>query len=166
MTNEEKDLNTATEDLQVYEIGYLLVSSVPVDKVPEEVSILKEKITQNGGIFISDQDPELITLAYSMSKVTSHKRASFDSAYFGWVKFYLKPESVEVLKNSAENSDKMLRLLIVKTEKDDALTVVKKNITPKEEENKEGEVKEVKKVEKKPINKKEIDESIEELVIS
>ncbi len=133
------------------------------------MGLLKEKITKNGGIFISDQDPELVTLAYSMGKVVSHKRSKFDSAYFGWVKFYLTPEAVEDLKKSTENSDKMLRFLIVKTEKDDALTVAKKNVAPKEEKSL-SEQKGIgggdKKVEKKPINKEEIDESIEELVIS
>ena len=44
--------NLREDKLQVYEIGYLLVSSIPEDKVESEVSKLKEILSNKKADFI------------------------------------------------------------------------------------------------------------------
>jgi ribosomal protein S6 len=82
--------NDKGERLSVYEIGYLIATSIPEEKVPGEADTLKKIITDAGATIIADEAPQHEPLAYEMRKKTvSGAYNTYDSAYFGWVKFEL-----------------------------------------------------------------------------
>lgn len=108
-----KDDNT-----QVYEIGYLLVSSIPEEKVTDEVSLLKGILSKKGAEFIAEEAPELRDLAYTMSKKIGATHFKFDQGYFGWFKFELSKTETESVKKAFEENPNMLRMLFITTVKE------------------------------------------------
>lgn len=149
---------------RVYELGYLLVSTLSEESVPAEYGNLKELITSIGGEVVTDEMPKMITLAYTMDRVWKNKRTKFDNAYFGWIKFTLDPEKIADLKSKLSLNENLIRSLIVKTVKEN--TIASKRFVHKDmgkrkpyQAKKEGENEEV-----VPINKEEIDKEIDALI--
>lgn len=106
---------TKEEQKQVYEIGYLLVSSIPEEKVASEVASLKEVLSKKGAELIGEEAPELITLAYTMIKKIGTANQRFDQGYFGWFKFELSKKEIESIKKSFDENKNVLRSLIIST---------------------------------------------------
>lgn len=100
---------------QVYEIGYLLVSSIPEEKVNSEVESLKEILTKKDAEFLGEEAPELRTLAYTMIKKMGTSNHRFDQGYFGWFKFELAKKNIESVKKAFEENKNMLRTLVIAT---------------------------------------------------
>ncbi len=101
--------------LQVYEIGYLLVSSIPEEKVASEVAILKEVLSKKNADFIGEEAPELRTLAYTMIKKIGTANIRFTQGYFGWFKFELAKKDIEIVKKAFDENKNILRSLIITT---------------------------------------------------
>lgn len=112
---EKKDIK---ENGKIYEIGYLLVSSVPEEKVEAEVATLKEVLSKKGAEFIGEEAAELRTLAYTMVKKIGANYHNFDKGYFGWFKFELQASEIESVKKSFEENPNMLRVLVISTIKE------------------------------------------------
>ncbi len=110
--------NMKEDRSQVYEIGYLLVSSIPEEKVAHEVDSLKEILSKKGAEFISEEAPELRTLAYTMIKKIGPSNHRFDKGYFGWFKFELSAKEIEGIKKTFEANVNMLRMLVISTIKE------------------------------------------------
>jgi ribosomal protein S6 len=109
--NDIKDDRTA-----IYEIGYLLVSSIPEEKVSAEAESLKKIITDAGASLVSEEAPYQMPLAYTMrKKMVSGAYEKYDQAYFGWVKFELSSGKVEQVKKDIEVLPSVLRTLLVTT---------------------------------------------------
>lgn len=102
----------------IYEIGYLLVSSIPEEKVTSVVADLREVLTKKGASFIAEEAPELRTLAYTMAKKVGASNHKFDQGYFGWFKFELAVKDIAAIKKSFEENSHMLRVLIITTIKE------------------------------------------------
>lgn len=115
--------------MQVYEIGYLLVPSVPEEKVSAEVENLKAILSKKGAEFIGQEAPELITLAYTMVKKIGPSNHRFDKGYFGWFKFELSSKEIESIKKSFEENPNMLRMLLINTIKENTY-LGKKSLVP------------------------------------
>jgi ribosomal protein S6 len=107
--------NMKEDRMQVYEIGYLLVSSIPEEKVEREVALLKGALEKKGADFIGEEAPELRTLAYQMVKKIGPTNHRFDKGYFGWMKFELASKEIEAIKKSFEENPNMLRMLLINT---------------------------------------------------
>lgn len=154
--------NKNTEDSRVYEVGYLLVPTLKEEEIPTIFGNLKELITSLEGEEISNEMPKIITLAYSMSKMIQNVRNKFDSAYFGWTKFFMDPEKVMELKKKLELDPNVLRFLIIKTVKEN--TTAAKRFAHKDYRRRTLTPKPVGQEEVGPINKEEVDKEIEALV--
>lgn len=104
------------KDLSVYELGYLLVTSIPEEKIPENVDQVKKIIVDAGASIIAEEAPVRQPLAYTMRRKTvSGAYEKYDSAYFGWVKFELGSESVEEAKRAIEAHPAVLRMILIST---------------------------------------------------
>lgn len=110
-----------TDSSKVYELGYILVASLPDEKIADEVVSLKDMLAKNGSDIISHEDPMLIDLAYPMVKVVSTQRQKYSRGYFGWIKFETEPEALAEIKKSLDLSSTVLRYLIVKTVRENTL---------------------------------------------
>lgn len=154
-------------DNRVYELGYHIVSSIPEEKLPAEVTAIKDTLEKHGASVIAEDSPKLKNLTYTMTKVIGPKHSKYDTAYFGWIKFEMPPENVEVVKKIFERADMILRFLIIKTVRESTLAVLKPanyhstehkpipGVTPK----KEGDV-------KSPVmSEAELDKTIADLIV-
>ena len=166
---------TMTVDLAVYEISYLLLPSLAFEQIPTKATVLKEVITSFGGVVISDEDPVLIDLAYSMTKLVGTTRHKVSSGYFGWVKFQMpKENTAEVTANIKKNLDanpEILRYLIVKTVRENTLLNGKMKLQKEDRVRRDApeglpveDVESVTEISKDMVPE-EIDKSIDDLVI-
>ena len=159
-TSENTEIN-----LRVYELGYLLVPTISEENMPGVYSNLKDLVVSLGGEMISDEMPKMISLAYTMLKVTQNIRNKFDSAYFGWVKFEINPEKVLELKKKLDIDPNFIRFLILKTVREN--TIAAKRFIHKDSRKKilvakkEGENETA-----APIDKEEIDKEIDAMIAS
>lgn len=148
---------------RVYEVGYLLLSSISEDEIPTHYTSLKDLIVGFGGGIISDEMPKMISLSYPMYKVIGNIRNKFDSAYFGWVKFEMPSEKVLELKKKLDLNSSVLRHLVLKTVRENTIAAkrfihrdVKRRIVGVKKEG-DGEI-------PKEIDKEEIDKEIDAMV--
>lgn len=169
----EKQIKTAkkdakTESQKVYEVGYLLSSGIPEEKLADEVNTIKSLIEKNGGTFISDEFPKIRQLAYVIPKTIGTTKQKFTHAYFGWVKFEAESVGLPVIKEGLEKNDNIVRFLLIKTVRENTMSSIKPPLIVRKDgkgsEDKQSSVKE-KEEPKTHVSEEELDKSIDELVI-
>lgn len=104
-------------DLKYYELGYLVMPSVPEEKLPEESGRIISYIDELGGRMVSASSLLTKELAYSISKEIDRRREIFKTAYFGSIRFELSPEKVSLLKQKLEVLPSVLRFLLIRSSK-------------------------------------------------
>lgn len=114
----KKEEVSLEERMGVYEIGYFLVSSIPEEKVAEIANSLKDVIISKKGNMIGEGLPEKRPLAYPMVKKIGAKNHKFFEGYFGWFKFELSTADIIDIKKHFENSNDVLRTLLISTVKE------------------------------------------------
>ena len=149
-------------DGRVYELGYLLVPTIPEENVAGIYSNLKDLVSSLGGIHISDEMPKMIGLAYPMVKVVANVRSKFNTAYFGWVKFTMDSDKILELKKKLDFDPNVIRFLILKTVKEN--TIAAKRFVRGDMRKKPGVGKTENSETVVPINKEEVDKEIDALV--
>ncbi|MBT3730049.1 30S ribosomal protein S6 [bacterium] len=172
---EEVAQDSADEaETQVYEIGFHIVPTVEESKLSAEVDSIKSLIEKDGGTFITEEFPKNITLAYTIVKNIEGKIKKFDNAYFGWVKFEMKTDSIVNVKEGLDLNKEVLRYLIIKTVKESTLIPkgvispkpeISRNVKPKAPLKTTPEVETKDKENKEPVSEKELDKTIEELIV-
>ncbi len=147
-------------DLQIYEIGYHILPSVAEGDVAAEVSKINSVIKEKGGAMISEEFPELRSLAYDITKKIDTRNFNFSKAYFGWVKFEIDRSVIGEIKDSLEKQPNILRFIVVKTVRENTI------YTPKSSERKSEKEDVVDTKEARPqASEEEMDKSIDELVV-
>lgn len=159
---EAENKNGGDKNSRVYELGYLLVPTIPEEDLPVVYGNLKELVSSLGGEAISDEMPKMIPLAYPMVKVMPSARNKFNAAYFGWSKFAMDSDKILELKKKIELDPNFIRFLVFKTVREN--TIAAKRFVrgdarrrPRAEKSGEG-------APAAPINKEEIDKEIEALI--
>lgn len=109
----KQDEGMKESKVNTYEIGYVLVSSIPSEKVAENVSALKDALAKKSASIIEEGNPELRKLAYTMVKKVGANNLRFTEGYFGWIKFNLDGSEIEGIKNLFESHPNMLRTLVI-----------------------------------------------------
>lgn len=113
-TAEEMDTDM-DGDPRVYEVGVHFVTSINEDGAQAEFAAIREKITKAGGSLISEEAPVLFNLAYPMQRDIDRKRYTYETSYFGWIKFETTPAIAHDLKAFVANKPTVLRSLLIKT---------------------------------------------------
>lgn len=158
---ETKNLSEDQGESSIYEIGYHIAPTLNEEEVKDFVSSTKLFIEEKGGKIISEGLPEMCSLSYSLSKNIDSKNQSFNKAFFGWVKFAIESSIVEKVKKAVEDKKETLRLILVKTVKEN--TIFQPKISRLKKDDKEGDT--LENDETKEVSVEEMDKSIEELVI-
>ena len=153
-----------TKSMRVYELGFLIVPTVGDEHLPSEVTALKDKITSCGGVFIAEEFPRFIELAYRMEKNIANRKEKFTHAYFGWVKFELDRAKIADVKSKIDVLKNILRYIIVKTVTENTMHVVNKVPAFRKESTKDNVV--VDGVDKASVSEAYIDKSIDELLVN
>jgi len=151
------------DELQVYELGYHLLPIIAEESLEGEVSNIKSVIEKNGGLFIGEEGtPRNTKLTFSMSKVINNKKANFDNAYFGWVKFEATSDSILKMKEAFDKEQNILRFLLIKSVRESKMVSRKSNIAlkPRPMTDRTKEIKEA-----GPISEVQVDKAIDELVV-
>jgi ribosomal protein S6 len=148
---------------QVYELGYHIVSTVAEENVLKELETLKAVVLQDGGSLVSEGEPKLINLTYSMTKSVADIKKKFDTAYFGWIKFETKSELMPIIKKAVDQNPLILRYLLIKTVRENTLYTPKLTVRAPEKEAPKVK-KSIKTEETKATSIEDIDKSIDELV--
>lgn len=105
----------SNKDLKVYEIGYLLVSSIPEEKIEAKYEALKDFLSKKGVEHIGEEKPELIDLSYTMIKKVDSRNVRFTQGYFGWFKFAIDTETILEIKKAFDVDLDVLRYLLINT---------------------------------------------------
>ena len=137
--------------MTVYEVGYIMLPTIAEENLGEEVTLFKDMFIEKGAIFISDEYPKLMELAYEMARSIANKKQKFSYGYFGWVKF----------ECNTDQNEKLVRYLMIKTVRENTMSVKraygKQEGTKRRPSQKQEEV--------TPINEEVIDKEIEALVV-
>jgi ribosomal protein S6 len=147
---------TAERDVKVYEIGYLIVPSIPEEKVAGEVSSIKDILAKHKAEVIADESAVLRPLAYTMVKKIGTVNRRFDSAYFGWIKFEAASVEVRLIEKEVKEVESILRLLLINTVREHSLLSNKLNLESSDKPS-EG-------VAKRPVSTEDMDKSIDKTV--
>ena len=131
------------EASQVYEVGYLVLPSIPEEKLSDVVDSIKQIINDNGGKELDGEAPYLIDLAYQLSKTVGASKYVVRDAYLGWQKFEAEPLLVDGVKAALEKKDEIIRFLLIKTTRETRFTLSKARAKLAEKSEGEGEVAEV-----------------------
>ncbi|MFA6251051.1 MAG: 30S ribosomal protein S6 [Candidatus Paceibacterota bacterium] len=166
MAKAKKDIEENVGDeketrMSVYEVGYIMVPTIAEEALGEEVTLFKDMFTENGAVFISDEYPKLIELAYEMSRSINNKKQKFTTGYFGWVKFECSTVDAKIIKDILEKNEKLVRYLMIKTVRENTMSV--KRAYGKQDGGRRRPVQKTEEVEK--INEETIDKEIDALVV-
>jgi len=115
---------------RVYELGYLLVPQIKEEELDIQVDALRKMITDKGGLPIAEGRPELIDLAYSMSKDIENKRHNYTKGFFGWIKFDVSPEQAPIIKKEMDALKIMIRNLLITTAREDTRAKINTYVKP------------------------------------
>lgn len=124
---DEKEAGTEAEFplKKIYEIGYRIVPSVSEEKIGAEIGAIKDVLEKNGAVVLSEESPKLRPLSYDMFKSVAGRYQKFSQAYFGWVKFEAAVDAVSLIKAWLDKNESILRFLIIKTVRENTMTVPK-----------------------------------------
>lgn len=102
---------------KTYELGYLVSPLVAEEKITDEVSILRNAIEKYKGMVLSEEVAKMRRLAYTIKKPG---KGSFESAYFGWIKFIADSEFINEIKKDLEKDNNIIRFTILDMSKEDS----------------------------------------------
>jgi ribosomal protein S6 len=109
-------------EMTVYEIGYLVLPSIPEDGVENVVNTIKKIVSDAGAKELDSEAPHKRDLAYPMSKTVGSSKYVVNDAYVGWLKFEGEPEKVGEVKSGVEKIDEILRFLLIKAPRETTFT--------------------------------------------
>lgn len=116
------------EGIRVYELGFHFVPTLSEDEVVVQFSHLKSLIEKKGGTFISEEVPQMINLAYEITKTVKAQKKRYTSAYFGWVKFDIDPSELAGIEKDVKAFEPILRYILITTVRENTLVVEKEAI--------------------------------------
>ena len=137
------NLTVLVEEPTVYEIGYLILPSIPEDKLSHVTSSIRKVITKEGGTEIDAEEPFKESLAYPMSKTIGASRYVLSDAYLGWIKFEIDRTKVPAIKVGVEKIEEVLRLLLIKAPRKTTFTFAKARAAAEAAEAKKEEKQEI-----------------------
>lgn len=158
---EENDGEEKEIRLSVYEVGYLMLPTIAEENLGGEVTLFKDMFIENGAVFISDEYPKLIELAYEMTRSINNKKQKFSYGYFGWVKFECTTAAAKIIKDILDKNEKLVRYLMIKTVRENTMSV--KRSYNKQDGAKRRPAQKHEEID--PINEEIIDKEIDALVV-
>lgn len=156
-TDEGKNSET-----RIYEVGYLVLPNVTEEELPREVTALKDVLEKEGTSVIAEEFPKFRALAYPMQKRVSGALQTYTSAYFGWVKFEARVASAKTIERVFAESGKILRSILVKTVREQTLTMGRPPRPPRAPQAGREVPKDA--PAPAPVSEAELDKSIEKLI--
>jgi len=158
---ENEEIIENDSKISIYEVGYIMLPSIPEENLGGEVTSFKDSLAEMGVTFISDEYPKMMELAYEMSRSIANKKQKFSYGYFGWVKFECTTDNARIIKDYLDKNEKLVRYLMIKTVRGNTMSV--KHAYGKQDGSKRRSVSRTE--ETAPINEETIDKEIDALVV-
>src|SRR3954466_12579344 len=155
-TETNKDKGT-----KVYEVGYLLIPTIPEEQLATEVESIKSLIEKHDGVFITEDFPKLRPLAYQMKKTTGGSNSKYNQAYFGWIKFEVISGALQVITKDIEKNPHILRYMIINTVRENTMYTQKAAFRPGTDALTGDKLEDP----KEKMSEEDIDKTIENLVV-
>ena len=115
----------SNNEVKVYEIGYLVLPSIPEENLSDVVDKIKAAVVKAGGQTLDGEVPFKQELSYTMTKVVGASRYVVSEAYIGWLKFELEGGKAPLVKEALDKIDELLRYLLIKAPRESAFTFEK-----------------------------------------
>ncbi len=115
-----------------YELGFLLTPLLPETALPEEVASLKKSIESKGGAVISEGEPKMRQLTYTITKKIANKNVRFNDAFFGWLRFTAGPSAAPEIEAALRKNDNLVRHLLIVAPKEVIVEKVEGEVVPEE----------------------------------
>lgn len=106
------EMNESESEPKLYEVSYFLKAS-DLSEAAENASRIAGIIEKEHGIITFTAEPALKPLSYPLNKTTE--------AYWGWLRFLLKPEALINIKEGFKNESPILRFMLVNAKKEERL---------------------------------------------
>jgi ribosomal protein S6 len=153
----------------IYETSFSFIPTLASDELATQVGKIKEIITSKGGEVVSEEYPQVISLAYAIRHRMDNKYITHETAHFGWVKYDVEQEKAQEIKKELDDIKVLLRYLTLKTVKEN--TMISKDLFAILQ-GKEVAVAPIRKVEKAPepvaeegeMNKDKVDEKLDKML--
>jgi ribosomal protein S6 len=158
---EQENVGAGETQARIYELGYLLIGTMPEENVAAKVGAIKDLLEGKGAISISEEFPRLITLGYEMSRPIGNKKSWFNEGYFGWMKFEMDPSATEEIGAILKRDEDVLRYLLIKTVREN--TIVGKRAMGT---GMKRPARKIENAEETPIDEAEIEKKLEELAVT
>ncbi|OHA89806.1 MAG: hypothetical protein A3C70_00940 [Candidatus Zambryskibacteria bacterium RIFCSPHIGHO2_02_FULL_43_14] len=129
-----RNSKSAKEGLVVYELGFLILPSIPEDKLSDTVDAIRKVVAKANGTEIDAEAPFQHPLSYSMSKTIGASRYVLSDAYLGWIKFEVEPREIQTIKTGIEKIREILRFLLIKAPRETTFTFAKVKATAEAKE--------------------------------
>jgi ribosomal protein S6 len=139
------------------------VPSLAEEEVAEEVNSIKKTIEDFGGIFLTEGYPKMQALEYTIEVPITMPKTRFNHSLFGWIKFEAEGEASLSIKEKLSLNKNIIRMILVKTVKENTLYGYKLKQKKEAEERREEEMKKIS--EETEVSDEEIDKSIEEIIV-
>ena len=125
MAKQDKDMRAEEAILEdsaeprVYELGFHLDPELPSEEVKKAYQTVKSRIEEKGAI-VAEGEPQMVKLAYTISRQETSGRRDFDSAYFAWIVYEALVNNHAEIISAAGADPHIIRFIDVLTTKDAA----------------------------------------------
>lgn len=140
-----------------YEVGYLLVPTIPEEDAAGEATKIRDIIEKHGAV-VSGAAPLERALAYEIAKRAGGKILRFQKAYFGHFVFETTKEGAADINLAIKKNDKILRFLLVNRTKESLVAPTRRIPRAPEMRQKRTEEKGA------PMDEAAVDQEIEKMV--
>src|SRR3990167_8144485 len=106
-------------DVCVYELGFHQDPELPTEEVKKAYQAIRDSITERGTL-VAEGEPQMLQLAYTISRQETAGRRDFSSAYFSWVVYETTALSHAEIIKAAGADTRIVRFIDLLTTKDTA----------------------------------------------
>lgn len=106
-------------EVRVYELGFHLDPELPSEEVKKAYQAVQELISSKGAL-IAEGEPQMVQLAYTISRQETSGRRDFNSAYFCWIAYETTSAKHAEVLTSVNANKHMVRFIDLVTTKDAA----------------------------------------------
>lgn len=115
----DEEILEETSGPRVYELGFHLDPELPSEEVKKAYQAIRAVVEQKGEI-VAEGEPQMVQLAYTISRQEQTGRRDFDSAQFSWIAYQTAVENHEEIVEAAKGERRVIRFIDLVTTKEAA----------------------------------------------
>lgn len=109
------------KDQAIYEIAFHIDPNLSDTEVAAAAERVKKLVAGAGGAVVAEGAPKRIQLAYDITRMEQGRRYDYAYAFFAWFAYEGAPEAAAAIEAEVKADKAIIRHLVVKTTKEQAL---------------------------------------------